>query len=63
MIKCSDQHHAALKLDADAWRRLELVGTQPAYDPDRPDLRLELRNCLACGSTIAVEIHAETVQP
>ena len=65
MTKCSDQHHATLKRDPRAWRALPLVGTHLAYDPDRPGLRLELRNCLTCGSTIAVEIHLETkaVQP
>ena len=43
MTKCSDQHHATLKRDPRAWRALPLVGTQLAYDPYRPGLRLELR--------------------
>ncbi len=38
--------------DADAWRRLPLVGTQDAGD----DELLELRNCEACSSTLAIEL-------
>jgi hypothetical protein len=56
MTRCSDQHHEALKRDASAWRALPFIGTQPTYDPDHPDERLELRNCPVCSSSLAIRI-------
>jgi hypothetical protein len=62
MTRCSDQHHAALKLDPDAWARLEFNGMQSAFDPKRPDRQLELRTC-TCGSTLAIEVEALKLDP
>lgn len=41
--------------DESAWRALPLVGVQHLDDGAPP---LELRNCTACGSTIAIELPA-----
>ena len=54
-IPCTPAFHEALKHSAEAWRHLELVGTQPAFDPDDPELELELRNCRFCKTTLAIE--------
>jgi hypothetical protein len=54
-VKCGPGYHEALKRSPEAWRHLALVGKQPAFDPDRPGLMLELRNC-PCGSTLAIEV-------
>jgi len=35
------------------WNELSLVGHQPTEDDDGKPFRLELRNCSACGSTLA----------
>ena len=61
-IACSKAYHDALKRSPLAWQRMEYVGRQPTYDPERPGVQLELRNC-SCGSTLAVEIEPEAETP
>lgn len=36
------------------WKELKLVGPMPSFDDDGKDIVLELRNCCACYSTLAV---------
>lgn len=52
MTRCD---HAALKRDPVRWAALPLVGVM-----DDDEEKLELRNCTACMSTLAVEIKEES---
>jgi hypothetical protein len=45
--------HERLKLDNEAWLKLERIGIQPDFDDDGNRADLELRNCGECGSTLA----------
>lgn len=64
---CTTRDHEALKADPARWARLPRVG-EPTFfhagqlgDDVWGDHWLELRNC-ACGSTLGLEIPAETVR-
>lgn len=48
---CTRASHEALKLDRARWEALRLKGVQ-----EDPEGDLELRNCDACGSTLAIEM-------
>ena len=47
--------HEALKRDAERWQSLRFVGVQDAGDGER----LELRDCGACKSTLAIELPSQ----
>ncbi len=54
-LTCFDQH-ADLKADPKKWSALQYVGEMPTEDDDGNPMRLELRNCGTCHSTLAVEV-------
>jgi hypothetical protein len=47
--------HARFKT-ASQWPLLPYVGEMPSETEDGKPSRLELRNCVACNSTLAVEV-------
>jgi len=53
-MKCTVEQHEQLKANPSTWSSLPLVGRQSAYDDQDPTAELELRNCTACRSTLAV---------
>lgn len=52
---CSSDAHDRLKRDSDAWALLPALGAPMQLVPDEPPL--VLKNCPACHSTLAKEIH------
>ncbi len=57
-MTCTPDTHERIKRTTSEWLALPLVGVMPAYDDERPRLRLELKNCAACSSTLAKEVES-----